>query len=235
MLDAITLEKAIIKKKHDRSWKFTVLFNPSEYVLERAAQYAEHVVPGLDKPITQFIGGACDTLRMSLFFDTYSTGPEVGGNVEQKLMFTVTSTAPELLKKDVSQYTKKVYELMNVDGETHTPPIVIFEWGSFTFEGYVVEVSQQFTKFTFTGVPVRAKLDVTFKSQISPKDQRLFEPRFSPDRTKFFTLSEGDTLTEIAEREYGDAELWRLIADANQIENPRLLRTGDKIEVPALL
>lgn len=235
MPDNIILKKATIEKKDNPSWKFTVLFNPSEYALERSVQYAEHAIPGLDKPVMQFISGQNDTLRMNLFFDTYSPGPEAGGDAKQKAELEQSSTAPEASKKDVSQYTSRVYELMNVDGTTHLPPLVVFKWGSLSFEGYVVSVSQQYTKFTYTGVPVRAKLDVTFKSNVKPKDQLLFTPRFSPDRTKFFTVQEGDTLTEIAQREYGDPELWRMIARANDIENPRLLKTGVKLEIPALL
>ena len=35
-------------------------------------------------------------------------------------------------------------------------------------------------------------------------------------------------------REYGQCEQWRVIANANQIENPRLLDTGSMIKLPAL-
>lgn len=235
MVDTVILKKATIEKKNNPAWKFSVLFNPTEYALERSVNYAEHAIPGLDKPVMQFVNGQSDTLKMNLFFDTYSSGSQAGGDAKQKLELAKSSESPEALKKDVSAYTKQVYELMNVDGDTHLPPLVVFKWGSLSFEGYVVAVSQSFTKFTHMGVPVRAKLEVTFKSNISPKDQRLFTPRFSPDRTRFFTVQEGDTLSEIAEREYGDSELWRLIAKANNIENPRLLTTGAKLEMPALL
>ena len=39
----------------------TVLFNPSEYVIERTVNYAEHVIQGLDLPIAQFCQRQCRT------------------------------------------------------------------------------------------------------------------------------------------------------------------------------
>lgn len=45
----------------------TVLFNPSEYVIERTVNYAEHVIQGLDLPIAQFVNGSAERLTMNLF------------------------------------------------------------------------------------------------------------------------------------------------------------------------
>lgn len=237
MIEALLLKKAKITQidPPPRTPKpITVLFNPNEYAIERAVNYAEYPVLGLDSPILQFINGTAETLRMNLFFDTFTAGLGTG-SLTDSVTFAATSLLPEIGKLDVRDYTKKIYKLMEVAGDRHAPPLVKFEWGSLSFKGYVVSVSQQFLKFNFLGTPVRARLDVTFKAYKTIKEQKTQSPLNSPDRTKFKVISEGDTLTAIAEKEYGDNEMWREIARANHIENPRLLKTGETIKIPAWL
>jgi nucleoid-associated protein YgaU len=44
----------------------------------------------------------------------------------------------------------------------------------------------------------------------------------------------GDTLTAIAAEKYGDASLWRAIAEQNQIVDPLALRPGQVLIIPAI-
>lgn len=228
---SLALKKAKLKAEGGES--VTVLFNPDEYTIERSVSYASHVVPGLDIPITQFVNGSADMLRMSLFFDTYAA-PD-GGDTATKLKLAATSSAPESLKVDVRKYTQKVYGMMAVKGDLHAPPKVTFEWGSLSFEGYITSVTQRFTKFTYEGIPVRAVLDVTFQSAKSTDKQLREMPRNSPDRTKYKVLKTGDMLSVMAYEEYGSCSAWRLIAQENDIKNPRSLISGRTIRIPALL
>jgi hypothetical protein len=46
---------------------FQVLFNPSQYTLEKANQNAEIGVPGLGSPILQYVHGNTRSLTMDLF------------------------------------------------------------------------------------------------------------------------------------------------------------------------
>jgi nucleoid-associated protein YgaU len=43
----------------------------------------------------------------------------------------------------------------------------------------------------------------------------------------------GDSLQSLAWREYGDADAWRTIAEANGIDNPADLRAGTELLLPA--
>lgn len=227
----LALKKAKLTAETGQS--VTVLFNPDEYTIERSVSYASHVVPGLDIPIAQFVNGSADVLRMSLFFDTYAA-PE-GGDATTKLKLTASSSAPEKLKVDVRKYTQMVYGMMAVQGDLHAPPKVTFQWGSLKFEGYITNVSQRFTKFTYEGIPVRAVLDVTFQAAKSTDTQLREMPRNSPDRTKYKVLRDRDLLSTMAWEEYGSCSAWRLIAQENGIENPRTLRSGRTIRIPAML
>ncbi len=52
---------------------------------------------------------------------------------------------------------------------------------------------------------------------------------------KTYTVQSGDSLSAIAKREYGDANAWRKIYEANrdQIDNPDLIHPGQVLQIPA--
>ncbi len=83
-------------------------------------------------------------------------------------------------------------------------------------------------------MPVRAKVSLTFKSLISPKDTRRKSPFESPDRSKYRTIRQGIGLWDIANMEYGDANMWKVIAKENGILNPLDVRPGQVVKLPAL-
>ena len=51
---------------------------------------------------------------------------------------------------------------------------------------------------------------------------------------KMYTVVAGDTLPKIAEREYGDAQLWRRIYEANRgiIKDPEIIYPGQSLTIP---
>lgn len=202
-----------------------VLFNPSEYQLTDSANYSEKKVPGLDGPILQYISGEATELSLNLFLDTYvpnkppslfSFGGSSGGST------------------DVSNITKRIADATSIDGSLHRPPKVTFKWGSLNFKGVITKFSHTYTMFTENGMPVRAKVNLTFKSLMSPKDKRRESPFESPDRTKYRTIRQGIGLWDIAGMEYGDPDLWKVIARENGILNPLDVRPGQVVKLPAL-
>jgi len=201
------------------------LFNPAEFSIQRSAAYAEHKIPGLDRPIMQFISGEAEVMRFSLFFDTYAAGLETKDN-----QLGETSKKQVADKVDVRTYTDPIYKLLNVDEDKHAPHKVCFEWGSMKFEGFVVDIQQKFTMFAPSGFPIRATLDITLKS--SKKDNNV---RNSPDRTKQRVVESGDRLYSYAYAEYGNCAEWRRIAEANNLDNPRRLQSGESIVIPAIV
>ncbi|MDF2720873.1 MAG: LysM peptidoglycan-binding protein [Paenibacillus sp.] len=205
------LKKAkIIVDRGNSKENIEVLFNPSQYDLSATNTYDWQTVPGLSMQIGQFVSGQTTQLKMDLLFDTYEKGT------------------------DVRDYTKKISGLMNVEKELHTPPVCRFVWGSLDFKGVVISVTQMFTMFLDTGIPVRAKLTVTFKAFYTKEEQLQYIPRHSADRTKQKMLKQGEQLWMIAAEEYQDPGLWREIAKANRIDNPAKLQTGKRIRVPRL-
>ncbi|MBN1813874.1 MAG: LysM peptidoglycan-binding domain-containing protein [Anaerolineae bacterium] len=51
-----------------------------------------------------------------------------------------------------------------------------------------------------------------------------------------YVVKSGDTLTKIAEEQYGDGNRWREIYEANkaQIENPNVIRAGWELDIPGV-
>lgn len=205
-----------------------VLFNPSEYQLTDGANYSEKKVPGLDGPILQYISGEATELSLSLFLDTY-VPPKPPG-----MLSIIGIGGGSDASTDVSNITKQIADATSIDGSLHRPPKVTFKWGSLNFNGVVTKFNHTYIMFTESGMPVRAKVNLTFKSLISPTDTRRKSPFESPDRSKYRTVRQGMGLWDIANMEYGDPDMWKVIARENGILNPLDVRPGQVVKLPAL-
>lgn len=209
-----SLEKAeieILNGKH-KGEIIECRFNPPEYTTQNRINYGNLQATGSGASIQQFVEKGAETLTMELFFDTSEA------------------------QKDVrEEYLNSLDLLVQVDPELHAPPICQFVWGNgIAFTALVERLDKQFTMFQRSGVPVRARVDITFKEYRTSEYQRLEVSAESTDVTKAWTVTEGDTLWLIAAEEYGDASQWRLIADANDIHNPRDLEPGQELELPPM-
>ena len=208
------LEKALVQpldeKGNPKGAPVKVLFNPTEYSIEKSNQFQNTILPGLQVPVTSFIGGNAQTLTMDLFFDSYEN------------------------RKDVREYTGKLTALLDIDRDIHAPCVCKFIWGKLEFKAVLERLTQRFTMFLDTGIPVRATLNVTFKEYKTITEQLMSPPRQSADRTKHRVVKQGDSLWLISDIEYGDPGFWRIIAEANDIDNPRILETGRELTIPPL-
>lgn len=200
----------VLDEKDSPAEEFSVQFNPGMYDLSKSVKYGSKDIAGLSTPVTQFASGQAETLSMELFFDT-----------------TEEMT-------DVREKTALLEKLVEVDSDQHAPPKCRFIWGSLVFKGVVESMDKSFTKFLPSGQPVRVRVNITFKEYRSPKEQRDAIPFFSPDTTTVREVTGDETLWLLADEEYGDPGKWRLIADANDLQNPRDLRTGQRLIIPEL-
>jgi nucleoid-associated protein YgaU len=197
-----------------------VQFNPPEYTIGKAAQIAEIAIPGIDAPILQFVRGQTRTLALELFFDTTRQG----------------SSATRV--NDVRDLTEPVAQLGRIQPKTHAPPRITFIWGQgLSFRAIVDNVQQKFTLFNPSGIPVRATLTVSFKEYKTLEEQLKELNLQSADHSKLRVVRQRDTLARIAFEEYGDAGMWRLIADHNraQLTDLRRLEPGMELSIPAVV
>ena len=216
----MALEKAIIKNCITLK-EIPVMFNPEEYTVSKDINYAQSSIPGLSGPILQFVNGNMQTLEMELFLDTYEIHRS-GGRILNRA------------GADVRKLTRKVTDLMTIDSDTHAPPVLIFSWGSFSFTCVLARVSQRFIMFKPNGIPVRARLNVTFNEYLYPEREAKEINRQTADFSKVHIVAQGETLSSIAASLYEDPKLWRPIAIANNINDPRQITVGQQLHVPAL-
>ena len=190
--------------------RLEVMFNPEEYSLNRDNNFASQVVPGLSSPLIQFVSGNLRTLDMELLFDTY----------EQLT--------------DVRDQTQRLIHFMEIDSSLHAPPVLLVSWASLQFRCVLTRATQKFVLFLPDGRPVRARVNTTFTEFIDPEHELKQVNRQTADFSKVHTVIEGETVSSIATLYYEDPTVWRAIAIANSIDDPRSLNAGQALTVPSL-
>jgi hypothetical protein len=134
----------------------------------------------------------------------------------------------------VRQLTRRITNLMDINPETHAPPVLLFTWGSLDFTCVLARASQRFIMFLPDGRPVRARLQVTFNEFINAELEAKEIKRETADYSQLHVVHEGETLSAIAGKVYRNPALWRPIAIANQIDDPRYLPVGAELLIPQL-
>lgn len=184
------LEKAKIIVQETQQ-EITVMYNPTELSVNTSVQ-----VQGEGANI-QFQRVNQDDLTVALFFDSYET------------------------EEDVREQTNKILKLTEPSAGTGVrkePPVVLFSWGNVWFTGIIVALSQKFTMFLSSGVPVRAELSVTFKAVLSQSQDLKSRGYFNCRR--LWTVKENDRLYLISSQVFGNPDQWRSIATTNNIYDP---------------
>jgi nucleoid-associated protein YgaU len=195
--------------------ELTALFNPEQISISKSANWRLAPASERDVPTSQFTHGEPATLSLDLLFDTYESG------------------------KDVLSYTGEIFKLTTVQahGNLHRPPLCRLRWGTFTlddFQWVLTSLTQRFSLFLANGTPVRANLTCSFQQWRSDEEEAKLLNKQSADVAKTHTVRRGDTLSAIAAEQYEDSTLWRPIAEANRLTNPRRLTPGQVLVIPAL-
>jgi len=197
---------------------FKVLFNPNAYTITKSVTWSGSSDRTLNAPPLTFGGGGSRQLTLNLFYD-------------------VTETVNGKVVKDVREETNKMVALTRIQKGLDRPPAVVVSWGAapptnsdFPFTGVVHQLTQAFKLFTSDGKPVRADLTVSFTEYLEPKKDLLqTDPEFTTRLVK-----RGDTVSSIAAEAYQDPALWRIIAEANELDDPRQLQIGLRLAIPKL-
>jgi hypothetical protein len=186
-------------------------FNPTEYRVSKGNNFAEIAIPGLESPPLQFVRGAAETLTVDFLLDTSDTLEDVR-----------------------ERYVTRLRGLLRLQEKLHAPPIVAFVWDEQVFKGVIQNLNVNFTLFSPDGTPLRAQVSATLKEYRPVKIQVSERRTSSPDVEKTYVVRRGETLTSIAAAVYRDPALWRRIAAANLIQDPRTLEPGTSLTIPAL-
>jgi len=225
----MTLTKLTITPEAESGFApIEVLFNPNTYSISKSVSWTaatgnSQAVGQTERrknaPALQFGGGQSRSLSLDLFFDTTEEAIDA--------------------KKDVRRLTNQVAKLTRIvrDLTPQRPPVCVVSWGKetppgsdFPFTGVVTSLTQRFNLFLPDGRPVRANLSVTFTEYLDPtKDELENDPEFTTRLVK-----RGDTLSSISGEVYGDPTMWRVIAEANELDDPRQIPVGLRLNIPKI-
>jgi nucleoid-associated protein YgaU len=214
----MALEKATITNTVTGN-VIAVLFNPEEYTVNSEVTYAQSAIPGVSGPLLQFVHGNMATLEMELLLDTQEAH---------------TGRTQNSANSDVRVLVAAITDLMTIDSTTHAPPVLLFTWGSLTFTCVLARASQKYQMFLPTGIPVRARMQVTFNEFRNIELEAKEIKRQTADYTKRRVVGQGETLSSIAADVYDDPTVWRPLALVNAIEDPSSLAPGLELVVPRL-
>jgi hypothetical protein len=205
----MALEKVRITIEHTGD-QINVMYNPERYTINKDNNFASQGIPGRRGPLLQFVQGNMRTLEMELFFDTY----------EQR--------------RDVRDETQRIVKLLDIDANLHAPPVLMVSWASLQFRCVLARVNQEFNMFLDDGRPVRARLTVTFNEFINLDREGKEIKRQTATFSKVHIVTQGELLSGIADKFYENPLMWRPIAIASELGDPRSIFAGQTLQIPAL-
>jgi hypothetical protein len=192
----------------------TVMFNPGDYTVSTEAEM----------PTTQGIGGK-DSAPQSTNEQNPSFNKFTIKDFIVKLLFDTYEQ-----KSDVRMLTNKIAKLVIPTVEKtkrKTLPVCRFVWGGFTYKGWIYRLDQKFTLFLPDGKPARAELTVTFKAAMTPEE---YKKNMGIEACrKIWKVKSGDRLDLIAQSMLKNVNLWRKIAEENNINDPIAFPTFNDI------
>ena len=200
-------------------------FNPAEYTIVKTNVWTFKPRTGVDLPDGEFGGGNPRMIRLALLLDVSLLGEN----------------------ESIREVTDRLFKMMETGGGGgggggSVPPFVTFTWGSVnTFKAVATSLSVQFKLFHPNGEPIRADIGLELAQAEKASTASASsggEPQNPTTRAlrgmKIHTVADGDSLASIAYSAYGDPTRWRLIAEANDIDNPLALRRGTPLTIPRL-
>ncbi|MER7055505.1 MULTISPECIES: LysM peptidoglycan-binding domain-containing protein [unclassified Streptomyces] len=194
-------------------------FNPSQLAISQRTQWkATPTAAVREAAKPQFMGAEPREMTLEIFLDS-SMKPN--GNTVMKKVESLLLCC-EVTAKSLS-------------ADQPSPPWVVFEWGAFStarFTAYVSSIETQYTLFATSGIPIRATCQVALVEIPGPtQGQNPTSGALTAQRVH--RVVAGDSLQSLAWSEYGSANAWRAIAEANGIDDPSRLPPGTELMLPA--
>ncbi|MEU9099145.1 LysM peptidoglycan-binding domain-containing protein [Streptomyces sp. NPDC048361] len=194
-------------------------FNPSQVQLGRSANWITTPAISYSRGAPpKFTGAMPASLQLEVFLDASGTPTSTTVQSQVELLLSCCEVTSQ-----------------SISAKAPSPPWVEFSWGSFStvqFIAYVTSVNANYTLFSPNGIPLRATCTLAL-TEVSSETKRQNPTSGALSARRVHRTVAGDTLASLAWREYGDATQWRVIAEANEIDDPMRLRPGTELLLPA--
>lgn len=215
---------------------YTVLINPETYSLSYSQQINEQNAQGSSMPAISYNSGNNQTMNFKFLFDGTGViktgdGGLLSGLASGLAIPGVNATTLDVAT-ELAKFKKVVYDFY---GETHQQPYVQIKWGVLLYNCVLQSMNITFKLFKPDGTPLRAEANCTFTSAIDPDKLNAITNKQSPDLTKMRTVKEGDTLSLMCFREYGDSKYYYQVAQFNNLTDFKKLTPGIKLLFPPVI
>jgi nucleoid-associated protein YgaU len=192
-------------------------FNPATLALAKNTEWRRKPARMAGQAaLPEFVGSGPRTLSVNVFLDATSKHDNLVEERVEKLLTACVPTKRSIAKKKPAS------------------PWVRFEWGtarSVSFDGVLSSLSVDYSLFDVDGRPLRATCALSIEE--AGTDTPGQNPTSgSREARRTHRVVAGDSLQQLAWREYGDATSWRVIAEANDIDDPMILLPGRELLVP---
>lgn len=194
-------------------------FNPNRLSISKSTEWRRKPSRVAGQSATpEFVGSGPRSLALEMFLDATADHQDTVEKKVEQLMKACVPTPQSIRKKKPAS------------------PWVRFEWGTArttSFDGVLSSLSVEYALFDVDGMPLRATCSLSIEEAAS---HSLGQNPTSGSRraNRTHRVVAGDSLAQLAWHEYGDATAWRVVAEANDIDDPLVLVPGQELLVPAL-
>lgn len=188
-------------------------FNPETYSVSKTNIWTYKPNQSKDYPAPEFGGGMPMVYTMQLLLDVSLQGSDQ----------TIKDQANALMKA--------------MHGGGSPPKFVTFSWGSTQLpKAAPLSISIQYAMFHPNGDPMRAFVDLELAQadDSAPPGQAQNPTTRGTAGLRSHIVQDGDSLQSIAYESYGDPTRWRVIAEANGVDDPLRIERGTALGIPRL-
>jgi hypothetical protein len=234
--ELIELDSSLKPLPPPKGRQTTVQFNPESLKVSFANQIVTPANTGSKEgPTTQqFVGAGTTKLALQVWFDvsSQSDGGTAVDDVRKLTSEVIYFITPAPIDPPPPGFEKT---------PAYRPPMVRFAWGTFIFDGIMDSLEENLDFFSSDGRPLRASVSFNLSQQ---RIQKLppgvsagklpplpFGVSSSGAGTKSLTPSPSGASLQSLAVQAGRGDDWQSVADANGIENPRILATGQLLDL----
>ncbi len=229
------LEKMVIEVYSDGDYsqghfikKFHVLYNPASYYKDFKMELdTQTPVNAADRPL-QFKYTSNKDMKIDLLLD--ATGASYSGTSELQQNLIDDAQRPSV-EPVVQQFLDDCF---TKNPEAHRPNYIKLIWGPMIFQGVLTAIKVNYSLFATNGNPLRAKLECTFTSHTSLRQQAEEAQQNSPDLTHYRIVEAAATLPLMTNKIYNSPDYYLEIARSNNLNNFRKLKQGSRLKFPPI-
>ena len=188
-------------------------FNPETYSVSKTNIWTYKPNQSKDYPKPEFGGGMPMVYTMQLLLDVSMQGSD------------------QSIKDQANALMKAMH------GGGSPPKFVTFSWGSTQLpKAAPLSISIQYAMFHPNGDPMRAFVDLELAQadDSSPPGQAQNPTTRGTAGLRSHIVQDGDSLQSLAYESYGDPTRWRVIAEANGVDDPLRIERGTALGIPRL-